>query len=229
MAAPAAAATGGCKEAPKAKEEACEHCLQDIPCAQDADETCCLKLLQAETVTEDTADAKIRQQKSASQRHKDTPRANKDTPRSVTLMATIAARLHALWEHLNSSAAAERACAASSEEEELWLQLNAASAAAERARAAPKVKFTGLTQTLGQLQQPLIGILSQTAGSAGKLWVNPVNFRFQARGKMATAGSRSARPLKTQPRPRRSARLRSRPKTTAAATAWFPDYSYLVG
>ena len=33
--------------------------------------------------------------------------------------------------------------------------------------ATPKsvVKFTGLTQTLGQLSQPLIGILSQTAGS----------------------------------------------------------------
>ena len=45
-----------------------------------------------------------------------------------------------------------------------------------------KVKFTGLTQTLGQLQQPLIGILSQTAGSTGKFWVSPVNFRFELRG-----------------------------------------------
>jgi hypothetical protein len=39
-----------------------------------------------------------------------------------------------------------------------------AAAAAEgpeaAARTTPKVKFTGLTQTLGQLQQPLIGILS---------------------------------------------------------------------
>jgi hypothetical protein len=42
-----------------------------------------------------------------------------------------------------------------------------------------KVKFTGLTQTLGQLQQPLIGILSQTAGSTDKFWVNPVNFRLK--------------------------------------------------
>ena len=32
-------------------------------------------------------------------------------------------------------------------------------------RRGGKVKFTGLTQTLGQLYQPLIGILSQTAGS----------------------------------------------------------------
>jgi hypothetical protein len=32
-------------------------------------------------------------------------------------------------------------------------------------RGALKVKFTGLTQTLGQLEQSLIGILSQTAGS----------------------------------------------------------------
>ena len=45
-----------------------------------------------------------------------------------------------------------------------------------------KVKFTGLTQTLGQLQLSLIGILSQTAGSTGKLWVNPVNFRLEPAG-----------------------------------------------
>ena len=31
-----------------------------------------------------------------------------------------------------------------------------------------KVKLTGLTQTLGQLYQFLIGILSQNAGSTGK-------------------------------------------------------------
>jgi hypothetical protein len=43
---------------------------------------------------------------------------------------------------------------------------------------AAKAKFTGLTQTLGQLQQPLIGILSQTAGSTDKFWVNPVNSRL---------------------------------------------------
>jgi hypothetical protein len=50
-----------------------------------------------------------------------------------------------------------------------------------------QVKFTGLGQTLGQLSQPLIGILSQTAGSTGKLWVNPVSFTFlrTARGKSA--------------------------------------------
>ena len=42
-----------------------------------------------------------------------------------------------------------------------------------------KVKFTRLTQTLGQLYQSLQGILSQTAVSAEKLWVNPVNFRFE--------------------------------------------------
>jgi hypothetical protein len=44
--------------------------------------------------------------------------------------------------------------------------------------AGMKVKSTGLTQTLGQLQQPLIGILSQTAGSTDKFWVNPVDFRL---------------------------------------------------
>jgi hypothetical protein len=32
---------------------------------------------------------------------------------------------------------------------------------------------------LGQLQKPLIGILSQTAGSTDKFWVNPVNFRLK--------------------------------------------------
>ena len=35
-----------------------------------------------------------------------------------------------------------------------------------------------MTQTLGQLKLSLIGIPSQTAGSTGKLWANPVNFRF---------------------------------------------------
>jgi hypothetical protein len=40
------------------------------------------------------------------------------------------------------------------------------------------VKLTELAQTLGQLEQSLVGILSQTAGSTGKLWVDPVNFRF---------------------------------------------------
>ena len=41
-----------------------------------------------------------------------------------------------------------------------------------------KVKFTELTQTLGRLQQSPTGILSQTAGPAGKLWVSPVEFRL---------------------------------------------------
>ena len=59
---------------------------------------------------------------------------------------------------------------------------------AVRGCAKMKVKFTGLTQTLGQLSQSLIGILSQTAGSNGKLWVNPVNFRLceSARGGRAS-------------------------------------------
>jgi hypothetical protein len=48
-----------------------------------------------------------------------------------------------------------------------------------------KVKFTGLTQTLVQLQQSLIGMLSQTAGSTEKLWVNSVNFRFGADAPLA--------------------------------------------
>ena len=39
---------------------------------------------------------------------------------------------------------------------------------------AQAVKFTGLTQTLGRLSRPLIGILGQTAGSTRKLWVNPL-------------------------------------------------------
>jgi hypothetical protein len=54
----------------------------------------------------------------------------------------------------------------------------AASAGKAGARRGRKVKFTGLTQTLGQLQQSLIGILSQTAELTLRLWVNPVNFRF---------------------------------------------------
>jgi hypothetical protein len=39
---------------------------------------------------------------------------------------------------------------------------------------AQAVEFTGLTQTLGRLSRLLIGILSQTAGSTRKLWVNPL-------------------------------------------------------
>ena len=53
-----------------------------------------------------------------------------------------------------------------------------------------KVKFTGLTHTLGQFQQSLIGICIQTAGPTGKLWVNPVNFRLRA-GAGAGAGGQA--------------------------------------
>jgi hypothetical protein len=49
---------------------------------------------------------------------------------------------------------------------------------AQGSRAPAKVKSTGLAQTSGRLSQPLIGTLSQTAGSTGKVWVNPVHFRF---------------------------------------------------
>ena len=38
------------------------------------------------------------------------------------------------------------------------------------------LKFTGLTQNLGQLDTALIGIFSQTAGLACEFWVNPVDF-----------------------------------------------------
>ena len=41
------------------------------------------------------------------------------------------------------------------------------------------LKFTGLTQNLGQLDTALIGIFSQTAGSACEFWVNPVNFTLR--------------------------------------------------
>jgi hypothetical protein len=60
-----------------------------------------------------------------------------------------------------------------------------------------EVKFTELTQTLGQLQQSLnlIGILGQTAGSTGKLWVNPVNFRLGA----GVAGTRHPWPAPATP------------------------------
>ena len=72
-----------------------------------------------------------------------------------------------------------------------------------REGGAPEVKFTGLTQTWGQLQQPLIWILSQTAGSAGKVWVNPVNFRLRWRGRLG------------EPRPRRRREaMRQGPRTT---------------
>jgi hypothetical protein len=38
---------------------------------------------------------------------------------------------------------------------------------------------------LGQLEQSLIGILGQTAGSTGKLWVNRINFEFKERARHA--------------------------------------------
>ena len=49
--------------------------------------------------------------------------------------------------------------------------------------AADKVNFTGRAgqDKMGQLQQSLVGILSQTAGSTGKLWANPENSRATAR------------------------------------------------
>ena len=40
-------------------------------------------------------------------------------------------------------------------------------------RRAAKMQSTGLARTLGQLQQPLIGILGQPAGPAGKFWAHP--------------------------------------------------------
>jgi hypothetical protein len=48
----------------------------------------------------------------------------------------------------------------------------------KRLYAMLNLKFTGLTQNLGQLQQSLIGIFSQTAGSTCEFWVNPVNYTF---------------------------------------------------
>jgi hypothetical protein len=45
-----------------------------------------------------------------------------------------------------------------------------------RAGSDPNLKFTGLTQNLGQLYEALIGIFTQTAGSTCAFWVSPVNF-----------------------------------------------------
>jgi hypothetical protein len=46
--------------------------------------------------------------------------------------------------------------------------------------AVPRnLKSIGLTQNLGFSSKALIGIFSQTAGSACELWVNPVDFTVQ--------------------------------------------------
>jgi hypothetical protein len=45
-------------------------------------------------------------------------------------------------------------------------------------RRGRNLKFTGLTQNLGQLFKALIGIVSRIAGSNCEFWVNPVNFAF---------------------------------------------------